>query len=117
LDQLQAWPAQQSVGRYPVDAVADDGNLYVLMDDGGTGTVGGALWRNSFARIKGLPPKLSFARVGVSAPPATWEQIWRDPQLWTGPLGSYYSTGFPIVNHVFYATQMDDWDWNDNAPF
>jgi hypothetical protein len=48
-----------------------DGGMYVLMDDGGTGTSGGALWRNSFARITGSPRKLQLTRVGSSAPPAT----------------------------------------------
>ena len=96
---------------------ADDNNLYVLMDDGGTGAPAGKLWRNSFARIAGAPLKLRFQRVGASPPPATWNQIHSDRALWTGPLGSFYSTGFAIVNHVFYATQDNDWDWNANGPF
>jgi hypothetical protein len=96
---------------------ADDGNLYTLMDDGGTGTSGGALWRNSFARITGTPPNLRIERVGNAPPPATWPQIRADHNSWTGPLGSYYSTGFAIFNDVFYATQMNDWNWNANAPF
>ncbi len=96
---------------------ADDNNLYVLMDDGGTGAPVGALWRNSFARIAGTPAKLRFQHVGISSPPATWTQISRNRARWTGPLGSYYSTGFAIVNHVFFATQDNDWNWNANGPF
>lgn len=96
----------------------DDDNLYTLMDDGGTDVRNaGALWRNSFAQITGGPLNLSFHRVGVSPPPATWGQIHRNPRLWTGPLGPYYSTGFAVVDHVFYATQMNDWQWGTNAPF
>jgi hypothetical protein len=91
--------------------------LYVLMDDGGTDTSGQALWRNSFAQITGSPGALAFKRVGSSPPPATWAQIARDKQLWTGPLGSYYSMGFTVVNHVFYATQANDWNWDANGPF
>ena len=90
---------------------ADDGNLYVLIDDGGIGTHGGARWRNSFGRIIGTPPRLRFTPVGTPPPPATWPQIRRNRQPWTGPLGSYYSTGFAIVDNVFYATQLNDWNW------
>ncbi len=97
---------------------ADDNNLYVLMDDGGTSAPSnGALWRNSFAQITGSPTKLSFQRVGVSPPPATWSQIRANRTLWSGPLGHFYSTGFAVVNHVFYATQVADWNWNANQPF
>jgi hypothetical protein len=96
---------------------ADDGNLYVLMDDGGVGTFGGALWRNSFARITGGPRSLQFQRIGGYPPPATWTQIYHNRRLWSGPLGSYYSAGFAIVHHVFYATQVKDWNWNANGPF
>jgi hypothetical protein len=95
----------------------DKGSLYVLMDDGGTGTSGGALWRNSLAEVTGSPGKLEFRRVGSSAPPATWAQIAGDKQLWTGTLGSYYSMGFTDIKHVFYATQANDWNWSANGPF
>jgi hypothetical protein len=95
----------------------DAGSLYVLMDDGGTGTSGGALWRNSLAKVTGSPGKLQFEPVGSSPAPATWGQIAADKQLWTGTLGSYYSMGFTVVNNVFYATQAKDWNWNANRPF
>lgn len=96
----------------------DDDNLYTLMDDGGTNVpTRGALWRNSFAQITGGPLKLNFKRIGASPPPATWSQIHKNPSLWTGPLGPYYSTGFAVVNHVFYATQVHDWHWGANGPF
>jgi hypothetical protein len=97
---------------------ADDDDLYVLIDDGGTSVPqGGALWRNSFAQIVGSPLHLRFRRIGVSPPPATRAQIRSNPKLWTGPLGPYYSTGFAVVNDVFYATQVNDWKWGSNSPF
>jgi hypothetical protein len=96
----------------------DDDNLYTLMDDGGVNVPpSGGIWRNSFAQITGGPLNLSFRRIGVSPPPATWAQIRKNPSLWTGPLGPYYSTGFAVVNHVFYATQVHDWKWGANGPF
>jgi hypothetical protein len=96
----------------------DDDNLYTLMDDGGANVpLAGGLWRNSFAQITGGPLKPNFKRIGVSPPPATWSQIHKNPKLWTGPLGPYYSTGFAVVNHVFYATQVNDWQWGANGPF
>jgi hypothetical protein len=95
-----------------------DGNsLYVLMDDGGTGTSGKELWRNSLAKVTGSPGKVQFKSVGSSKPPTTWTQILNDKQLWTGTVGSYYSMGFTAVNGVFYATQANNWDWNANGPF
>jgi hypothetical protein len=97
---------------------ADDGHLYVLMDDGGTDIpTPGAFWRNSFAQITGDPLHLGFHRIGINPPPATWAQIHRHPAAWTGPLGPYYSTGFAVWNDVFYATQVHDWNWGANAPF
>jgi hypothetical protein len=96
----------------------DDDNLYTLMDDGGANVpLAGGLWRNSFAQITGGPLKPNFKRIGVSPPPATWSQIHKNRALWTGPLGPYYSTGFAVVNHVFYATQVHDWQWGANGPF
>lgn len=92
-------------------------SLYVLMDDGGTGTSGGALWRNSFAQVTGSPGALSFTEVGSSGPAQTYAQVQGNEQLLTGPLGSYYSMGFTIVNGVFYATQANNWNWNANGPF
>jgi hypothetical protein len=98
-------PPSNQFGDILSTSSVDNGSLYVLMDDGGTGTSGGALWRNSFAQITGSPGRLQFGRVGSSPPPATWAQIAGDKQLWTGTPGSYYSMGFTAVNHVVYATQ------------
>jgi len=81
-----------------------------LIDNGGIDTRGGALWRNSFGRITGTPLRLQFSRVGASPPPATRAQMDHNRQRWTSRLGSYYSTSFAIVDHVFYATQMNDWN-------
>jgi hypothetical protein len=101
---------------------ADDNNLYVLMDDGGTDPPQSgsqwALWRNSFARITGTPlHNLRFRRIGSNPPPATWPQIHHNRSLWSGPLGGFYATGFTSVDHVFYASQVNDWNWNANGPF
>lgn len=95
----------------------DTNSLYVLMDDGGTGTADGALWRNSFAQVTGSPGDLDFQPVGSAPPPSTYSQVGGNENLLTGPLGSYYSMGFTVVNGVFYATQANDWDWNANGPF
>ena len=56
----------------------DDGQTYVMIDDGGTDVpVAGALWRQSVARISGTPPHLAFHHVGnpYAPPPHTWAQI------------------------------------------
>jgi hypothetical protein len=99
---------------------ADDGNTYVIMDDGGTDVpVPGALWRASVARITGTPPHLRFTHVGnpYTPPPHTWAEIGRDGSVHHGPLGPYYSTGMLAVDHVFYATQLNDWNWSANGQF
>ena len=99
---------------------ADDGNDYTMMDDGGTDVpVAGALWRQSLARITGMPPRLRFLHVGnpYSPPPHTFAQIQQNPALWVGPLGRYYSSGLVEANHVLFATQELDWNWNANGPF
>jgi hypothetical protein len=99
---------------------ADDGDTYVMIDDGGADVpVSGGLWRQSVARITGAPPKLRFQHVGnpFTPPPHTWEQIHRDPSVWRGPLGPYYSSGLVEVDHVFYATQQLDWNWNAHGQF
>jgi hypothetical protein len=98
---------------------ADDGQLYVLIDDGGTNPPkANQLWRNSLAQITGAPlQNLRFQRVGGGPPPATWSQIHHNRSLWSGPLGPYYSTGLTSVNHTFYATQVNNWNWQANGPF
>jgi len=99
---------------------ADDGNQYTIMDDGGTDVqLAGGLWRQSVAQITGTPPKIRFRHVGDpnAPPPHTYAQIEKDKALWVGPLGPYYSSGLVAANHVLYATQEDDWDWNANSPF
>ncbi|MBV8991364.1 MAG: DUF4185 domain-containing protein [Solirubrobacterales bacterium] len=92
-------------------------SLYVLIDDGGTGTSGGALWRNSFAQVTGTPGDLTFTAVGNSGAAKTYAQVGGNEDRLTGPLGAYYSMGFTIVNGVFYATQANNWNWNANGPF
>jgi hypothetical protein len=66
-----------------------------------------------------MPPHLVFRHVGnpFTPPPHTWNQIHANPSVWRGPLGPYYSSGLVQIDHVFYATQELDWDWNGNGPF
>ncbi len=99
---------------------ADDGNQYTMMDDGGTDVqIPGGLWRQSVARITGRPPKIQLRHVGDpdDPPPHTLSQISKNGSLWSGPLGPYYSSGLLAANHVFYATQERNWNWNANGPF
>lgn len=99
---------------------ADDGNQYTIMDDGGTDIPKpGSIWRQSLARITGSPPNIRFTHIGDPAtdpPPHRWSDI-SDPTKHVGPLGSYYSIGLVEANHVFFATQERDWNWNANGQF
>jgi hypothetical protein len=99
---------------------ADDGDQYTMMDDGGTDVpLSGGLWRQSIARITGTPPNIQLNHIGDpdKPPPATYAEIRKDKSLWSGPLGSYYSSGLLAADHVLYATQENDWDWNGNSGF
>ncbi|MGI8505474.1 MAG: hypothetical protein ACR2MK_01485 [Solirubrobacteraceae bacterium] len=98
---------------------ADDGDQYTIMDDGGTGTRAGALWKQSVAQITGTPPRIHFSHVGNPSRPApyTYAQIKRNRSLWSGPLGPYYSSGLVEANEVFYATQENNWSWGTNGLF
>ncbi len=60
---------------------------------------------------------LNFTAVGESGPARTYAQAGGNEARLSGPLGSYYSMGFTIVNGVFYATQANNWNWNANGPF
>ena len=97
----------------------DDGSQYTIMDDGGTGTPSGTLWKQSLARITGTPPRIRFTHVGsaTSPPPYTFAQIKANRALWSGPLGPYYSSGLVEANKVLFATQELDWNYGTNAPF
>ncbi len=110
-------PPSNQFGDILSTSSVESDSLYVLMDDGGTGTSGGALWRNSFALVTGSPGKLQFTSVGSSPAPQTYAQVHGNEQSLTGPLGSYYSMGFTVANGVFYATQANNWNWNANGPF
>lgn len=99
---------------------ADDDDEYTMMDDGGTDiSLSGGYWKQSVAHITGQPPQLHLSHVGDRdrPPPATRQQIRRDPALWSGPLGPYYSSGLVEANRVFFATQQRDWLWAANGPF
>ena len=98
----------------------DDGAQYTMMDDGGTDIqLPGGLWRQSLARITGIPPHVHFSHVGdpTSPPPHTFMQIHQDSSLWQGPLGPYYSSGLLAASHMLFATQELDWSWNHNGDF
>jgi hypothetical protein len=113
-------PPRNQIGDILPTVWAADNQNYVLINDGGTNIPKGrGLWRNSFARIDGAPPHISFTFIGnpMSPPPATWAQIGKNPSLHSGPLGPYYSDGFVAVDDVFYATQTASWDYNHNMPF
>lgn len=95
----------------------DGDSEYVLINDGGTGTQQPARWRNSLARVTGTPGDLEFVNVGEPGTAQTYAAVDSDENRLTGVLGSYYANGFTIARGVFYATQVNNWDWNDNAPF
>lgn len=98
----------------------DDGLEYTIMDDGGTDIpIRGAFWRQSLARITGSPPHIHFSHIGDpnNPPPHTFRQIRKNPKVWAGPLGPYYSSGLVDADHVFFATQELNWNWNANADF
>jgi hypothetical protein len=112
-------PANQAGDILPT-VWSEDGGTYVLMDDGGVDVpVRGALWRQSFARVTGAPPKLRFRHVGdpSSPPPRTWAQIGSNWDNDDGPLGPYYSIGFVEADGMFYATMQRNWRWGANGPF
>ncbi|HWF73371.1 MAG TPA: hypothetical protein VG186_08500 [Solirubrobacteraceae bacterium] len=112
-------PANQTGDILPT-VWADDGQQYVLINDGGTNLPkSGGFWRNSFAKVTGSPPNIGFSFIGnpLSPPPATWSQISRNPSLHSGPLGPYYSDGFVSIGNTFFATQTASWDYNHNRPF
>jgi hypothetical protein len=99
---------------------ADDGDQYTLMDDGGTDVkVSGGIWRQSLARITGTPPRIHLSHVGDpdKPPPHNRAQISRNPGLWSGPLGNYYSSGLVEAGRLLFATQQLDWSWGSNGPF
>jgi hypothetical protein len=99
---------------------ADDGNQYTMIDDGGTDApLPGGIWRQSVARIVGRPPRIHLSHVGDpnSPPPHTFGQIHKNPSLWSGPLGPYYSSGLVAADHTLFATQELDWNWVANGPF
>lgn len=100
---------------------ADDGSQYTIMNDGGMNVPpSGGLWRQTIARITGSPPNLQFSYVGDPVDPDLGkapQSDRNDPQAHDGPLGPFYSSGLVEANHVFYATQENDWNWNGNGNF
>ena len=112
-------PANQSGDILPT-VWGEDGDQYTMIDDGGVDVpLIGGLWRQSLAQITGVPPNIRFRHVGDphNPPPHTLNQIRQNLSLWSGPLGPYYSSGLLEADHVFYATQQQNWDWNANGPF
>jgi hypothetical protein len=110
-------PPSNQFGDILSTSSSDDDSLFVLINDGGTGTKQPARWRNSFARVTGSPGELEFTNVGDPGPAKTYADVNSNEDLLSGPLGSYYANGFTVVDGVFYATQVQNWDWNANAPF
>jgi hypothetical protein len=99
---------------------ADDGDQYTMIDDGGADVpLSGGLWRQSVGKLTGQPPNIQLRHVGDPGkpPPHTLTQIHQNSSLWSGPLGPYYSSGLLAANHVFYATQQQNWNWNANGLF
>lgn len=120
MDELPVPPSKNQAGDILPTVWADDGYQYTIMDDGGTDVPKGqGLWRQSVARISGTPPNISFTHVGDPSqpPPHTFAQIHADPSIWRGPLGPFYSSGLVEADHVFYATQQLNWNWNANGRF
>jgi hypothetical protein len=99
---------------------ADDGNQYVMVNDGGAGaSLGGAFWRNSMAVLSGPPGKVRFVHIGDpnNPPPHTFQENRSDPRNWSGPLGPYYSSGLVEADGIFYATQQRPWPSGQNLGF
>ena len=99
---------------------ADDGDQYTMINDGGADVpLPGGVWRQSVARIAGYPPGIQISHVADpdTPPPRTFAQIHADGSLDQGPLGPYYSSGLVAANHVFYATEENDWSWRSDGKF
>jgi hypothetical protein len=113
-------PPANQVGDILPTVWAQNNQQYVLINDGGTNLPKKrGFWRNSFARVSGSPPNISFSFVGnpLDPPPATWAQISKNPSLHSGPLGPYYSDGFVAIGNTLFATQTASWNYNHNQPF
>jgi hypothetical protein len=95
----------------------DGDSLYVMINDGGTNTAQPARWRNSVARVTGSPGDIEFTPVGDSGPAKTYAEVHSDENQLGGPLGSYYANGLMAANGILYATQVNNYDWNNNAAF
>ncbi len=110
-------PPSNQFGDILATSSLDSNSLYTLINDGGTDTAQPARWRNSFAKVTGSPGNLKFSGVGNAGPAKTYPQVNGDENQLGGPLGSYYANGFTIVSGVFYATQVNNYNWNANAPW
>jgi hypothetical protein len=97
----------------------DDGNQYTMINDGGSDQGANEVWKQSLARITGTPPHIMITHVGdpTKPAPATFAQIRKNPSLWGGPLGPYYSSGLVEADKVMFATQENDWPWVSNGLF
>src|SRR5664280_197802 len=98
---------------------ADDGNQYTMMDDGETDAGSTEVWKHSLARVIGTPPHIRIVHVGDPTKPSphTFAEIHKNPSLWAGPFGPYYSSGLVAAQKVLFATQENDWQWGINGPF
>lgn len=111
-------PPANQVGDILPTVWSDDGTEYTMIDDGESDQPANEVWKQSLARITGVPPRIRFSHVGDPAVPAphTFGEIRRGAP-WGGPLGPFYSSGLVEADGTLYATQENDWAWGSNGPF
>jgi hypothetical protein len=112
-------PPANQVGDILPTVWASDGNQYTMIDDGETDAGSTEVWKQSLARVIGTPPHIRIVHVGDPTKPSphTFAEIHKNPSLWAGPLGPYYSSGLVAAQKVLFATQENDWQWGINGPF
>jgi hypothetical protein len=112
-------PPANQVGDILPTVWASDGNQYTMINDGESDVGSTEVWKQSLARVIGVPPRIRIVHVGdpTNPSPHTFAEIKKDPSLWAGPLGPYYSSGLVAAQGVLFATQENDWRWGVNGPF
>ncbi len=112
-------PPTNQVGDILPTVWSSDGNQYTMINDGESDSGSTEVWKQSLARVMGRPPHIRIAHVGDPTKPAphTFPEIRKNPSLWAGPLGPYYSSGLVEAQKILFATQENDWSWGTNGPF
>ena len=112
-------PPTNQVGDILPTVWSSDGNQYTMINDGESDSGATEVWKQSLARVIGAPPHIRIVHVGDPTKPAphTFPEIRKNPSLWAGPLGPYYSSGLVEAQKVLFATQENDWSWATNGPF